>query len=82
MKNTTKNAILAAVRNVDDATYEKTIKWWANDAIGSFGEYLLKIWSNYYNMAIYYKYCSINFIFCNGNYGMCYKNRIKEKTFK
>lgn len=57
MKNTTKNAILAAVRNVDDATYEKTIKWWANDAIGSFGEYLLKIWSNYHNRSMGELYC-------------------------
>lgn len=57
MNNTRRDTIITALENVDDATYEETIKWWANDAISTFGEYLLKIWSDYHNRSMGEYYC-------------------------
>lgn len=46
MNNTTRNTLMTALKNIDDVTYDTNIQAWANDAICSFGEYLLQIWND------------------------------------
>lgn len=45
MKNTKKITLKAAFDNVDEAVYNNTVQWWADDVMNTFGEYLMSLYS-------------------------------------
>ena len=42
---TKKIALKAAFDNVDESVYNKTVQWWADDVMNTFGEYLMTLYS-------------------------------------
>lgn len=44
-KNTKMIALKAAFDNVDETVYNKTVQWWTDDVMSTFGEYLMTLYS-------------------------------------